>query len=150
MENSIGSSQIYFNELENTEQRLLERDLSVKRGTSSFGHLLFFQTSPRAINLSRVGLMLVQSSRDLAASGRIQNRFAGNNNELGDSLTGVSARGTSLSQQCPAPVRCDTRFTTNYRTADGTCNNLNNPRFGSSFTPLIRLVRPDYADGNAQ
>ena len=34
-----------------------------------------------------------------------------------------------------------------YRTFDGTCNNLQNPMWGSSLTPLNRLLRPAYENG---
>ncbi|XP_050059188.1 peroxidase-like isoform X3 [Aphis gossypii] len=35
-----------------------------------------------------------------------------------------------------------------YRSMDGTCNNLQNPLWGSSFSPYIRLDKAYYADGN--
>ena len=34
-----------------------------------------------------------------------------------------------------------------YPTADGTCNNLASPLWGSSFRPHRRLLPPDYGDG---
>ena len=48
---------------------------------------------------------------------------------------------------CPYPqeVVCDS--SNPYRTPDGTCNNQRNPLWGSSFQPLNRFLRPDYADG---
>lgn len=43
------------------------------------------------------------------------------------------------------PVSCTGDFLT-IRNIDGTCNNLNNPTWGSSEIPLTRLEDPDYAD----
>ena len=34
-----------------------------------------------------------------------------------------------------------------YRTADGTCNNRNNPTYGAANTPYRRLILPQYEDG---
>lgn len=34
-----------------------------------------------------------------------------------------------------------------YRTADGSCNNLNNPTWGMSNTPQRRYLMPQYNDG---
>lgn len=34
-----------------------------------------------------------------------------------------------------------------FRTADGTCNNLNNPTYGAANTPFRRLILPQYEDG---
>ena len=37
-----------------------------------------------------------------------------------------------------------------HRTADGTCNNLQNPLFGAAVTPLRRIIAPEYEDGLSQ
>lgn len=34
-----------------------------------------------------------------------------------------------------------------YRSYDGSCNNLKNPKWGSSFIPFRRALNPDYCDG---
>lgn len=34
-----------------------------------------------------------------------------------------------------------------YRTHDGTCNNVNRPRWGSTMTPVQRFLPPSYSDG---
>ncbi|XP_075973144.1 salivary peroxidase/catechol oxidase-like [Anticarsia gemmatalis] len=34
-----------------------------------------------------------------------------------------------------------------YRTHDGTCNNINRPRWGSTMTPVQRFLPPSYSDG---
>jgi hypothetical protein len=55
---------------------------------------------------------------------------------------------TINSTYCPyknKEIICDS--SSKYRTNDGTCNNLNNPFFGASNTPYIRLLPPSYDDG---
>ena len=48
---------------------------------------------------------------------------------------------------CPYPrdVTCDAAAI--YRTFDGSCNNFDNPLWGSVLQPLIRFLHADYADG---
>lgn len=48
---------------------------------------------------------------------------------------------------CPVvpQVPCNPR--TPYRSYDGTCNNLENPLFGSAMSCVVRLLKPQYEDG---
>ncbi|XP_060850509.1 peroxidase-like isoform X1 [Rhopalosiphum padi] len=48
--------------------------------------------------------------------------------------------------KCAPEVTCTENAI--YRTANGTCNNLMNPLWGSSVTPYIRLCDADYNDGD--
>lgn len=36
---------------------------------------------------------------------------------------------------------------TPYRSSNGTCNNLENPDWGATFSPFRRLAPPSYGDG---
>ncbi|CAG7827366.1 unnamed protein product, partial [Allacma fusca] len=143
-EDSIGSARIFFDNYNSIESRLLERNLAVKRGTSSYGHLLFFQTSKRAIELSQLGLNLIESTKQL--KNNVGQRIATSDNDIGLRLKNLNVFGSSIGNQCPAPARCRKASRT-FRTLDGSCNNLQDPAMGTAFTPLIRLIRPQYADG---
>ncbi len=46
---------------------------------------------------------------------------------------------------CPANPDCDPKA--KFRTLDGSCNNLERPKLGMSFTPLRRILPNDYSDG---
>lgn len=69
--------------------------------------------------------------------------------ELAYGLEGVDVRQTSLWDTCPQlfrwPPAC--RILTRYRTHTGQCNNPLAGYLGSTNTPLVRLLPPDYADG---
>ncbi|XP_063533682.1 peroxidasin homolog [Cydia strobilella] len=57
-------------------------------------------------------------------------------------------RQSPLLQHCPlrgAP-KCPPA-SKRYRTHDGTCNNVNRPRWGSTMTPVQRFLPPSYSDG---
>lgn len=45
----------------------------------------------------------------------------------------------------PEPGPCDP--TARFRTIDATCNNLENPDWGATFTAFRRVAPPDYGDG---
>ena len=48
---------------------------------------------------------------------------------------------------CPYPAYIACNPGAQYRTVDGSCNNLKYPLRGMSMTPLARFLPPQYADG---
>ncbi|CAH1645754.1 unnamed protein product [Spodoptera littoralis] len=62
--------------------------------------------------------------------------------------TASMMRQSPLMQHCPlrgAP-KCPPA-SKRYRTHDGTCNNINRPRWGATMTPVQRFLSPSYSDG---
>ena len=60
-------------------------------------------------------------------------------------LANADTSNTALIENCPPQPACDTK--NKFRTADGSCNNLKNPKYGMSATPLKRLMPSKYDDG---
>ena len=60
-------------------------------------------------------------------------------------FTNADISGTMMQNECPRPAECDP--STPYRTPDGTCNNLGNPKIGMANLPLRRLIPNRYDDG---
>ncbi|KAM7295326.1 peroxidase [Ixodes scapularis] len=55
----------------------------------------------------------------------------------------------NISNLCESPaISCDATYP--YRTADGSCNNLANPDWGSTDSCMRRILPADYADGLSQ
>jgi len=62
------------------------------------------------------------------------------------------AFGQNTSNDVHQQNKCDDTFPqgckhSRYRSYDGSCNNLQNPTWGSTNATFGRLVRPRYADG---
>ena len=64
----------------------------------------------------------------------------------GIGLQNVRVSETSLVEQCPTQITCGNP-SSRFRTADGSCNNLQKPEFGKSNTPVQRILPPTYDDG---
>lgn len=53
----------------------------------------------------------------------------------------------SISLKCRFPNHLACNPLKKYRNIDGSCNNLENPTWGKSFTPFDRFLKPEYANG---
>lgn len=61
--------------------------------------------------------------------------------------SGSLEKYTAPSKFCPYASQPYCNFNSPYRTADGSCNNKNNPWWGKSISPFKRLLAPVYDDG---
>lgn len=86
-------------------------------------------------DLGQSAIALMQTARTLSES-------VGNDNS---NFANTDFENTVLENECPAAPFCNRKA--RYRTIDGSCNNLQNPLFGKSLTPLQRILDNDYADG---
>lgn len=62
--------------------------------------------------------------------------------EIFDIIQGVTRLPTI--PQCPYLAVIDCSSAVNFRTNDGSCNNLAHPYWGKSFTPFERYLTPEY------
>ncbi|XGW26160.1 hypothetical protein V3C99_007066 [Haemonchus contortus] len=62
-----------------------------------------------------------------------------------DGLPLVSLGGSAIQSTCPIS-RIEECIAGKYRTYNGQCNNVNHPQNGAIYSPLQRLLTPDYED----
>ncbi|XP_037093507.1 peroxidase-like isoform X2 [Pollicipes pollicipes] len=118
---------------------LLDRNIVVRSNTPDAGHFNFFKTSQKALELGSQALFNSE-----AGSGLL-NEFGLTPDQGGFGLQQFSVLNTIINQTCPSPPRCSAG--TPYRSADGSCNNINNAAWGMSRTALQRILAPAYENG---
>jgi len=121
------------------EKDLSKRKIFVKKGSSAFNHFAFFKSKRNARQMADNSMTSIFGSQDLSST------FSLTPNQAGFGLTSFSTKNTLISDRCPIGGPCDKK--TSYRSYDGTCNNLNNPLWGSSNSPFQRTLLPEYSDG---
>ena len=105
------------------------------RSSANFQHALNQRGSPGIDKYRQASLSLALTAQEL--QNEVQTRQA--------TFENVDLQDTALENVCDREPICNSR--SKYRTADGSCNNLREPNYGRSFTPLQRILDPDYADG---
>ncbi|XP_033758659.1 chorion peroxidase-like [Pecten maximus] len=113
---------------------------TVDSATEGFGPHL--GTSSKAIALAEFADLVVETAKDTATRLNVQTAPG--------IRRALSKVGTNFlvpaKRRCPfSNPRCDS--SSQYRTIDGSCNNLNNPLWGRAFTAFERFLPPAYDDG---
>lgn len=102
----------------------------------SYRHQRAVSTSHRARIASKRGYVEDQATKYLASKFNYKRRYD-KRRDVGHGPNSRLFNNETL--QCGSPTR--------YRSYDGTCNNVKNPRWGSSYIPFRRALTPDYCDG---
>lgn len=109
---------------------------------ASLRHQHSRRATKEAAQLARVARLFEETSRELLRSFSSENW----SDDAVERLEAVDLSTTALSGYCPLTnVTCDP--SKRYRDADGTCNNLQNPAWGSANSCMNRLLPPAYQDG---
>ncbi|XP_048581153.1 peroxidasin isoform X2 [Nematostella vectensis] len=129
------------------------------KGSAEFRlHRMFRQASPEARRISSADLKFSKVIERIKQN--VVNRVLGNSSRprsdvsirLGPSSLASASKLSEIIRELNCThrkVNCsDTRFNARYRTMDGTCNNLDNPLWGSAPVPFSRMSDPVYYDDN--
>uniref|UniRef100_A0A1B0CRK5 Uncharacterized protein n=1 Tax=Lutzomyia longipalpis TaxID=7200 RepID=A0A1B0CRK5_LUTLO len=128
------------------DKEILEENLpSPVMGTPSYRHQKAIASTPEATSMTKRGFVENQATRALMSRHRNVSRSRRD-----------SARKHSIGRGAPidlgqpqVSLNCS-QISSVYRTSNGSCNNKDNPHFGSSLIPFRRILNPDYADGIQQ
>jgi len=136
--------QMVMNQRRETERKLRERGIVPARGGSQMSHSRMFPTRPDTLALMHSSSTTLEVSRHLATQMRnCYNSSAATIDGMIEALPPVDQ--TEL-RKCPRPPVCPGALQ-KYRTADGSCNNAQNPDWGQANSAFIRLLPPEYGDG---
>jgi peroxidase len=102
--------------------------------------------SPRSGNFDRneihnLGIVIQETTRILAQRYRLDSAA------LFEEISKIDTSRTSISSFCPTALSDKDCSVSRYRQLDGTCNNIDNPLWGSSMMAFSRFLPYAYADG---
>ena len=97
-----------------------------------------FERTIEQISLERAGIQNSQQPHGLD-----ELLFSDDDIELLANISGCEVHASRRELECASDI-C---FHRQYRTIDGTCNNIQKPLRGASFTTFRRLIAPRYENG---
>lgn len=74
-------------------------------------------------------------------------RFGLDKDDCARFISTLSLEGTPLNSACPSSRHKGCNSLAKYRNIDGSCNNVQNPSWGSAMTAYTRILFPQYFDG---
>ncbi|XP_047106003.1 peroxidase-like [Schistocerca piceifrons] len=111
----------------------------VAPGTPAAWHQEFFQTTNRTLATGQ------QAQKNVEASVGLIQEFQLTPQQGTFALPKFSVLNTVIADTCPRTARCPERA--KYRSADGSCNNVQHDAWGKAGTALQRILPPKYDDG---
>ncbi|XP_046580897.1 chorion peroxidase-like [Haliotis rubra] len=141
-----------LNKLEDQEKRFLAVGIDFHGGTSAkYFHAVILNTKAQSVRLGRVVRQRLYAIKALTKVSPAFTNYS--RQEVVAEVSNLVSESSSFKDlfrnngTCPTDevITCDPH--SRYRTADGRCNNLHNPRWGKAFIPFRRFLPPVYDDG---
>ncbi|CAG0883375.1 unnamed protein product [Darwinula stevensoni] len=127
-------------DLETLEDTLASKGLVLDKDTAAGEHVTFLGTRNKSMEMAKQGYALLKATLKVASDLGLNN--SGSKDLAWEKLPDL--RPIAVCDDIFVP-RCNASYL--YRSINGSCNNLDFPDLGSSFTPYRRVLRPDYSDG---
>ncbi|KAL7637821.1 UNVERIFIED_CONTAM: hypothetical protein RMT77_011433 [Armadillidium vulgare] len=128
------------------EPQFFKKGLKLPSGHPGLYLAAFNKQKQRTKDLAKFGYA------SLWASEMLSKQFLLTRTQATFGLEQVDLARTALYESCPFKTEEKLKpscpaYSVMYRTLDGTCNNLEQPEWGSAFRPFSRFLPPDYNDG---
>ncbi|XP_021946283.1 peroxidasin homolog [Folsomia candida] len=126
---------------EKIEPELYNKNIIIENGHPASYLAAINRQAPKSKELARVAYATLRATTVL------KEQLAQFRDEIHEN--DILRRTVFQRSSCPTKRQSDecSVSTHQYRTLDGTCNNLKNPYVGSSFQPFARFLPPEYDDG---
>ncbi|XP_070162452.1 salivary peroxidase/catechol oxidase isoform X1 [Polyergus mexicanus] len=145
LNNSIAFAQTLINHMRTLERNIANAGIELQ--AQSPAQKQFWDSYPSADAFERsIGAVVATKASSYLVHQNCR-RFGLDKNDCARYISTLGLQGTPLGESCAAvhSVECDEM--SKYRSIDGTCNNIENPSWGSAMTAYTRVLFSQYFDG---
>ncbi|XP_043257427.1 peroxidase-like isoform X1 [Colletes gigas] len=145
LNNSITFAQSLVNRMSTLERNIVNAGVEVKAHTPVGKQFLDSYPSEDAFKRGLDAIVATKASSYLLHQSC--RRFGLDKDDCVRFISTLPLHGTLLSSACSTSPVTDCKTNAKYRTIDGSCNNVENPSWGSAMTAYTRILFPQYFDG---
>ncbi|XP_051159599.1 peroxidase-like isoform X2 [Leptopilina boulardi] len=127
------------------ETNLINSGISLSKSTPSHSQYVYSYPSEDAFEKSNDAIIAAKASSYLVQDNC--GRFGLGIRECAQFISTIKLDGTLLNNACGNNQQSHCTPNSRYRSIDGSCNNLENPKLGCAMTAYTRLLFPNYDDG---
>lgn len=140
------AGRLYMESMMESERRLAENEITVRRNSSRYMHsTIFFQSKENSVKIGNSSLYAVFAAQQFVKRYRVKAEQAA------CILNRYHVKEAGIYSECPFYPECNQEMVTSpYRTITGVCNNVHPPGsvpWGVPNTRYQRALAPEYADG---
>ncbi|CAK9811196.1 Pxd [Anthophora plagiata] len=145
LNNSISFAQDLVNRMSTLERNIANAGIELKPDTPAGKQFLDSYPSEDAFERGLDAIVAMKASSYLLHQSC--RRYGLEKDECAHYISTLSLHGTPLSSTCSSSRNFICNSRAKYRSIDGSCNNVENPSWGSAMTAYTRILFPQYFDG---
>ncbi|XP_015121636.1 peroxidase isoform X2 [Diachasma alloeum] len=145
LNNSVNYGITLSERIARLEKNLVNAGIGLTDDTPTHSQYLYASPTEDALDLQLEAEVVAKASMYLVQ--HFCQRFGVSDEACARFVSAYKLQGTTIGESCASKQRVSCRANAHYRTIDGSCNNPENPRWGSALTAYSRILFPSYADG---